>query len=181
MRKKAFYSLLLVYLVFMGTFTVWFFRKFWETKGVLEESWYSGSPQEVVIRYSGLATVPLVISVFTVMFTRMFTSAGNTLESTDTEFLVVQKNILQNNLEQTFLFLVNYFSVATELSNETLALVGLLFVSSRLLYYLSYPLGVLVGFQPLRGPGFILSFGLTVSLLKLNIYKLLEKVNLTTC
>lgn len=160
--------------------TPFFIYYIWGIEKVIPELYLNMDLLDAAIRLSSLATLPLILNIFAMMMIRFLGSAFDPIRGSESEFLQVNKNVLRNTLEQTFLFVFNLLAAAhwKQLSVEKLALVTLVFLGSRILFWISYTLGTKMRFPPLRGPFFAITLLNTLALLGYNIFMMLKAIKL---
>mmetsp|Transcript_500 Transcript_500/g.534 ORF Transcript_500/g.534 Transcript_500/m.534 type:complete len:119 (+) Transcript_500:170-526(+) len=117
----------------------------------------------------------MFFNILVIMMCRLFTAAGDTVRGTESVFLITSKKILQNTLEENFLFIINLLAAhANGLDNERLVLVTLVYIGARTIFTVGYYLGVFLNIPPLRAPGFALTFINNAILFAFNIKALIK-------
>ncbi|CAG9320087.1 unnamed protein product [Blepharisma stoltei] len=152
-------------------FTAYWLYHIWTVQNkVPHYIWNNKDPLYLAITCSAVSTVFIFLQVQTVATQRLFTKAGDTIYGEESDFLKLSKNVLQNTLEQSFLFIINLLAAAVNgLPNERIVLVTMTFILARILFWCGYVVGVYIKFFPLRGPGFLLTFSNNVLLLLFNV------------
>lgn len=137
--------------------------------------WKNQDPLILATVCGSVTSLFIVLMIHTVASLRATSSAGDTLNGEESDFLKISKNILQNTLEQSFLFIVNLMAAAANgLPNEKIILITISFALGRFLFWSGYLIGMYAKFYPLRGPGFLITFSTNISLLLFNIITFLD-------
>ena len=105
------------------------------------------------------AVFNLVLTLIT-MFARIFSSAPSPNAEEDNILLNTLNRIIQNNIEQAFIFfplLAHFIFNVSDKDNEKLAvLYAALFLIGRVLFFLGYLLSLVFKIMPLRAVGFFM-------------------------
>lgn len=101
---------------------------------------------------------------------RSGSKAGDTLANAESPRLLTNINILNNGMESTLIFILNYFAYAVmaKPSSEQVALIGLAYSAVRVIFWLAYNIR-----QDLRAMGMLPTFAISGTLVYLNVTMLL--------
>ncbi|CAG9330259.1 unnamed protein product [Blepharisma stoltei] len=168
-----------VKLIFLSTvvgLSAIFFQRVWTTEKIIPSQYLKSSRTwELAAKCCALSTVIMFLNILVIMMCRLFTAAGDTVRGTESVFLITSKKILQNTLEENFLFIINLLAAhANGLDNERLVLVTLVYIGARAIFTVGYYLGVFLNIPPLRAPGFALTFINNAILFYFNIKTLIK-------
>ena len=152
-----------------------FFEFVWTAKGVIPAEYLKLSETEAALRLGTLAGIPLTLHILAVSLLRSFSGAHNPLSGSEGTFLTMNKNALQNTLEQTVFFVINLWAAATwekQIKAETLILITAVFIGCRLLFWFAYFVKLTTGFGYLQSFCFMLSMLNSFILLAFNLRNL---------
>lgn len=160
--------------------SIWFFHKVWTVSGILPVYFVNLNEDVPVSLYCvSVSAIPTVCMVVAVMLSRMFTRAHDVLGKDQPVFYEVTRNVLENTLEQNFLFAVNLLAANSlhALSVEQMFIITGVHVVSRLLFWLFYLVGAYVKYHPISGIPFWFTFMNNLLLLGNNMLEMYKLVN----
>ena len=103
---------------------------------------------------------------------RFTTGNINPVNNVDPESIVCLNRVLQNTVEQTFVFLPSLaywvLKLSTEDNKHEAVLFGFIFVCGRIIFLVGYYFGTLIGLQTLRSFGMGLTYFVSVILIQRN-------------
>ena len=94
----------------------------------------------------------------------------------ETLYLTLSKMILNNTTEQTILFVTNLLAAAAlkSLTKERIVISAVIYVIARVVYWIGYLTGGLMGRTTLRAPGFALTIMNTLLLIIVNMNAIIK-------
>ena len=124
-----------------------------------------------------LVTLPMFSMVSSIMVYRGMTVYSDTLTGKkETLYLTLSKMILNNTTEQTILFVTNLLAAAAlkSLTKERIVISAVIYVIARVVYWIGYLTGGLMGRTTLRAPGFALTIMNTLLLIIVNMNAIIK-------
>ena len=118
----------------------------YNAKGVIPDKYLTGAGPALGFKWAMLAGVLAFIQVVTVMMARVVTNNGDPLRSQGNRFIMVGNKSLRNLFEQTVLFTLNLTAFSCHAPAETVVLFSLIFVASRIVYWILYNVEMFTGF-----------------------------------
>ena len=174
------YAVLLIVFVASTALVLLLIQQVWTTQGVIPQKFLASGHMELALRLATLAALPMVLMIFVVMIFRVFTPACDPINGEESDIFRINKNVLQNTLEQTFLFVMGLWAVASweQIHKEALVLLTLFYVATRLAFWIGYLFGVFRVMTILRGPGMVGSLLVNLSLIVYNASHLAVSMNI---
>jgi uncharacterized membrane protein YecN with MAPEG domain len=122
-----------------------------------------GDKLAYALRCNAVAAVPYLAVCTKIMVSRFFEGAHDPLSHTPSKTLEIDCRVMQNHLEQTFLFTVSTLALASMLDTAPLRILPIataVFVLGRFVFWWGYHRAGTLG----RAPGVQLTFGVTIPL-----------------
>ncbi|EAR88602.1 mapeg family protein (macronuclear) [Tetrahymena thermophila SB210] len=135
--------------------------KLYETKLDLIKRFDNESKQYIVLKIGYMLATFILILTFSVMVIRIATGRSNPISFQDPKIIITLNRIIQNSLEQGFIFMLNYAFFIYFNCDQIKALksfvLGCLFIKARYIFLFSYVIGAFTGVTSFRAIGFTLN------------------------
>ncbi|KAL4487914.1 hypothetical protein ABPG72_022774 [Tetrahymena utriculariae] len=119
------------------------------------------SKQYIVLKIGYMLATFVLILTFSVMFIRVSTGRSNPISFQDPKIIITLNRIIQNTLEQGFIFMLNYaffiYFNCDQLRVLKSFVLACLFIKARYIFLFSYVIGAFTGITSFRAIGFAIN------------------------
>ncbi|KAL4469436.1 hypothetical protein ABPG74_004689 [Tetrahymena malaccensis] len=135
--------------------------KLYEEKLDLIKRFDDEGKQYIVLKIGYMLATYVLILTFSVMLIRITTGRSNPISFQDPKIIITLNRIIQNTLEQGFIFMLNYaffiYFNCDQLKAFKSFILACLFIKARYIFLFSYVIGAFTGVTSFRAIGFTLN------------------------